>query len=87
MQGGGVPGGEDDSAVGGVMDDSMDDVLELVYTLAGIVMIGSQIGSAEMTPLEAVHGAEGADGIMAQPHRIQELPGAIRVPYLHPFPL
>ena len=77
-----VPGAEDNAAVVGIGPQLMDDLGQLVDALTGIVGAGIDVHGAEVAPLEAVDGAEVADGAVGQADLVQELARAVAVPDL-----
>ncbi len=81
----GVPGGQDDPAIGGVGLDLADDIAELVDALARVVVVHGAIGGAEMSPLESVDGSEITFFAMCQSAGIQKLAGSIGVPDMDVF--
>lgn len=82
LQIGGIPGAQHDAAIVGTMAQLVDDLGQLVDALAGVVRLGVDVGGAEMAPLEAVDGAEIADGAVGEPDAVEIRPAAVAVPDL-----
>lgn len=55
---------------------------QLVDALARVIRPGVDVGRAEMPPLEAVDGAEVADGAVREPDAVEIRPAAVAVPDL-----
>ncbi len=62
------------------MSQLVDDLCQLVDALAGVVGLGVDVGGAEMAPLEAVDGAEVADGAVGEADTVEVGPAAVAVP-------
>ena len=62
----------------------MDDALQLVDALAGIIGLGVDVLGAKVAPLEAVDGTEVADLAMREAEVIEELTRPVAVPDLDP---
>ncbi len=85
MEIGGIPGGEDDASIGGVVFDLVDDVLELIDALAGVVVVHGAIGGAEMSPLESIDGSEISFFAVGKSAGIEEFAGCVGVPDVDVF--
>lgn len=79
---GGVPGGKDQATVVRVGAQLVDNLGELVDSLARVVRLGVDVLGAKVPPLEAVHGAEVADLAVGEAQVVEELAGAVAVPDL-----
>ena len=76
----GVPRGEQDAAIVGVVLDLVDHLRELIHALSLVVRVHVPVLRAEVAPLEAVHGPEIALLAVAQPDAVQVLAAAVTVP-------
>ena len=64
------------------MLDLPDALLELIEPLLGVVCITVLVFCSEVAPLEAIDGAKVALASMTQAAFLEELLGAVSVPYL-----
>lgn len=78
----GVPGAQNDPAIVRVVLQLVNDLRELIDPLARIVRLGIDVLGAEMAPLEAVHGAQVADGAVRQADGVEVLTRSVAVPDL-----
>ena len=58
MEMGGIPGGQDDPSIIGMISQPIENMLQLIDALAGIIRLSIEVGGAEMTPLEAIDRTE-----------------------------
>ena len=76
----GVPRGEQDAPVVGVVLDLVNHLRELVHALTGVVGVHVLVLGAEVAPLEAVHRPEVALLPVTQADRVEVLAAAVAVP-------
>lgn len=82
---GGIPGAHDVPATGGVGSERLDDLLQLVHSLAGIVCGCTLVGGSEVSPLEAVDRPQVSFGASLLADAVQVLATAVSVPNVHAF--
>lgn len=78
----GVPGGKNQTAIVWVGAQLVNNLSELVNSLACVVRLGVDVLGAKMPPLEAVHGAEVADLAVVETEAVKEFARAVAVPDL-----
>lgn len=75
-----VPGSHDDAPVGGVHLDALDDLLQLVDSLAGVVVVAGAVLGAEVPPLKSINRSQIADLAILKARRVEELARAVAIP-------
>lgn len=80
-----VPCAEDDTPIGGIMPNLINDLLELVDALPGIIVVGSLVFSAEMAPLEPIHGSKIPLATMGETDFIEIRATSVSLPDIHSF--
>lgn len=79
---GGIPGGKDQTTIVWVGAQLVNNLGELVDSLACVVRLGVDILGAKVPPLEAVHRTEVADLAVVEAEVVEELARAIAIPNL-----
>lgn len=82
LQIGGVPGRKDQTTIVWVGAQLVNNLGELVDSLARVVRLGVDVLGAKVPPLEAIHGTEVADLAVVEAEVVEELARAIAVPDL-----
>lgn len=81
----GVPGAHDDPSVLWILFDGVNDLLQLVDTLSCVICVHVCVLGTKVPPLETIHRAQVALLSLCEPKVVQEFPGTIGLPNLHPF--
>lgn len=77
---GGIPGTHDDAPIKRCIHDLVDNILELIHTLAGIICLRIDVLRTEVSPLETIDGAEVAFFPVSQSNFVKEFPAAVSIP-------